>query len=65
MRLRQGDTKAAVAAYERSLAEAQTESAAVLSGLARALIKDGRATVRPCCQPVRGLGFNPNPETWA
>ena len=45
MRLRQGDTKAGVAAYERAVAETRTESAALLSGLARALISDGRASV--------------------
>lgn len=47
VRLRQGDTKAAVGAYERALAEASAESASLLSGLARALISDGRASVSP------------------
>ena len=46
VRLRQGDSKAGVAAYERAVAESSTESAALLSGLARALISDGRASVR-------------------
>ena len=46
MRLRQGDTKGAVAAYERAAAESRTENAALLSGLTRVLTRDGRAQVR-------------------
>ena len=66
VRLRQGDTKGAVAAYERAAAESRTENAALLSGLTRVLIRDGRAPVHPCWNPswnqglwfrVLGLGF--------
>ena len=54
VRARQGNTKAAVAAYERAVAEAPAESAALLSGLARALTSDGRASV----SSLSLLGYN-------